>query len=127
MSKICSDPLCKHKGEPQPEENFHKNNRNNNGLYHACKSCVSHKSSCTYKAKLDEKLKGKVNLPCAGSELVKQALEHELTKLCTDNIKSIKSEARAFSISKSNWFIPLYKIECQLAVQKLKALLQVPV
>ena len=127
MSKTCTSPDCKYRGLNQPNANFHKNSRKLDGLYHACKSCVSNKSSAAYKAKLDEKSKGETCIPCAGSELVKQSLDHELAKLNEENIKAIKSESRKFFIGKSNWFVPVYKAECLLAVEKLKALLQAQV
>jgi hypothetical protein len=38
--KVCSNKNCEHGGKPQPSSEFHRNDRNSNGLQSQCKSCV---------------------------------------------------------------------------------------
>ena len=42
-TKICSNPNCKHNGQPQPLNNFHKNKSKKDGYNSHCKTCMREK------------------------------------------------------------------------------------
>jgi len=60
-TKICSDPDCPHKGEPQPNENFQRNHRMPDGRLNTCKACMGRKIRADHQ-KRKEKLQADVIL-----------------------------------------------------------------
>jgi hypothetical protein len=56
-TKICTDPECPHKGQPQPEENFQRNHRMPDGRLNTCKACMSRRIIAARKKKRDERRK----------------------------------------------------------------------
>lgn len=61
MTRVCSNPDCAHKGEPQPIENFH--------MYQGkwrrgeCKVCYTNRQRAYYLAHRDQLLEGKRRIP----------------------------------------------------------------
>ena len=46
--KVCNNPDCPFNGEPQPLDNFHRNERNRDGHREKCKVCANESSSRYY-------------------------------------------------------------------------------
>lgn len=44
-TRICADPRCEHKGEPQPIENFPRNTKAAGGRLNFCRSCWARRIS----------------------------------------------------------------------------------
>lgn len=49
-SKVCSNPHCEHAGEPQPLDNFGRNDSVASGISYYCRSCASRSQSAWKKA-----------------------------------------------------------------------------
>lgn len=43
-SKICSDPECAHAGEPQPLDNFGRNDSIASGISYYCRACTARRN-----------------------------------------------------------------------------------
>jgi len=52
-TKVCNDQGCKHKGEPQPVENFGIRKTTKDGLNPKCKVCVTTAQKGYYRARLE--------------------------------------------------------------------------
>ncbi len=49
-TKVCSNPQCEHAGEPQPFDNFGRNDSVASGLSYYCRTCASRSQQAWKKA-----------------------------------------------------------------------------
>lgn len=109
-TKICKNPNCKHNGEPQPLNNFHKRNSEKDGLNRYCKECIKIERKNKYQR-------------CKQNELQyyqknkEQILEKQQKKYLEniDHVKQIKNKHRHSFSKFKTFFNNLSKYnECRL-------------